>query len=204
MIEDGLAKQAMDPIAATVLGLAAYRAAILLERMSRRSDAQVLTTQVVDRIDPIRAATKDKELTAVVSMLYGLEIELSPIRGFYLGHRIQDILDSAHNDEKPNPRLHLAEGLGILYRPKLFGGGPANAVPILDAAIAGLDPEAPSDSSVCWGRADAMLALARAKIALNERSVAIKLVNDVIAQDPENPMAKWMRADLRSGADGSH
>jgi hypothetical protein len=135
-------------------------------------------------------------------MLYGLEIELSPVRGFYLGRKVQDILDAAQTGGIPNPRLRLAQGLSVLYRPKLFGGGPQNAIASFDAAIAGLDPRLPNESRICWGLTDAMLALARARIALQERPMAIILVDDATARDPQNPMARWMRDELRRGTDG--
>jgi hypothetical protein len=93
--------------------------------------------------------------------------------------------------------------LSLLYRPKLFGGGPQNAIASLDFAIAGLDPGLPDESSICWGRADAMLASARARIALHELPTAMMLVDDVAARDPQNPMAQWMREELRRGADGN-
>ena len=81
IIDDDLAQPALGPIAAAVLGLAAYRAAILLKKNSQGSDAQSLIAQVADGIDPIRAKTRDADVTALMSMLYGLEIALSPVRG---------------------------------------------------------------------------------------------------------------------------
>jgi hypothetical protein len=204
IIDEGLAQPALDPIEAAVLGLAAYRESILLNRNSQGSEAQALIARVTDGIDPIRTRTRDPDVTAILSMLYGLEIELSPIRGFYLGRRIQDILDAAQTGGIPNPRLRLAQGLSVLYRPKLFGGGPQNAISSLDAAIAGLDPTLQQESCICWGLTDAMLALARARIALHERPIAITLVDDAIARDPQNPMAQWMRDELARGSDGGH
>jgi hypothetical protein len=199
IIDDGLAKPTLDSTKAALLGLAAYREATLLARKSRKDDAETLLDHTIAKIEPVRAKGRDKDLTGVVSMLYGLEIGLSPFRGFYLGDRIRDMMEGAEKDGKATPRLHLAEGLSRLYRPKIFGGGPANAVPELNSAIAGFDQGASSNSGVCWGRADAMLGLARAKIALNERPVAIKLINDVIAQEAQNPMAHWMLDELKTG-----
>ena len=204
MIDDALAQSSLDPMAAAVLGLAAYREAMLLERNAQGSAAQSLITEVTDRIDPIRAKTSDEDVTAIMSMLYGLEIAISPVRGFYLGRKVQRIFDAAQTGGRQNPRLRLAQGLSLLYRPKLFGGGPQNAIPDLDAAIAGFDPRLPTESSICWGLADAMLALARARIALREWPLAITLVNAVAARDPQNPMAQWMRDELRRGAAGDH
>jgi hypothetical protein len=204
IIDEGLAQSASDPIAAAALGLAAYRESILLKRNSHGSEAQSLISMVADSIDPIRAKTRDPEVTAILSMLYGLQIELSPVRGFYLGRKVQEILDSAQTVGIPSPRLRLAQGLSVLYRPKLFGGGPQNAIAILDGAIASLDPRLSTESRICWGLTDAMLALARARIALHERPIAISLVDDATALDPENPMAHWMRNELRRGTDGGH
>jgi hypothetical protein len=48
-----------------------------------------------------------------------------------------------------------------------------------------------------------MLASARARIALHELPTAMMLVDDVAARDPQNPMAQWMREELRRGADGN-
>lgn len=192
----GLDKPKLTVEQAQLLGLATYRMATILSHQGKREEISTLLERSTEKITPLWEREKKIEVTPVLSMLYGFQIGISPIRGVRLGKRTQEMLEDAGNMGAVTPRMHLAEALSRFYRPEFLGGGPSKAASEFKLAIDGFQTSG-QRQAICWGREDAMLGLARAKLKMDERPGALVLINDVLAIDSENPVAQWLLADLR-------
>lgn len=196
IVNENLNKAKLSSADAELLGISTYRAATILSRNHKNDEIKVLLERTADKIEPVWLTEKRTDVAAVLSMIYGFQIGMSPLRGVILGKKTQEMLEDAENMGQVSPRLHLAEALSRFYRPEFLGGGPSKASSEFKLAIAGYG-ENSANKGVCWGRSDAVLGLARAKLKLNENAAAIALIDEVITKDVQNPVAHWMLDDLR-------
>lgn len=195
-IAAGLEKPKLTVEQAQLLGLATYRMATILSRQGKKEEISTLLERSTEKITPLWERERKIEVPPILSMLYGFQIGVSPIRGVLLGKRTQEMLEDAESMGAVTPRMHLAEALSRFYRPEFLGGGPSKAASEFKLAIDGFQ-SAGQRQGICWGREDAMLGLARAKLKMDERPGAFALINAVLATDSENPTAQWLLADLR-------
>jgi hypothetical protein len=196
-LELQLGKANLTAADAELLGLSAYRLTTILAQQKRNDETKEWLGRSAKRLALVWDKDKDAEVGAVLSMIYGFQIGMSPLLGVMVGKRTQEMLETAEELGPISPRLHLAEGLSRFYRPGFLGGGADRAASEFDLAIKGFDAS-PLTSGVCWGRSDAALNLARAKMRLNERPAAMALIDEVVAKDPKNPVAQWMLEELRA------
>jgi hypothetical protein len=183
-----------------LLGLAAYRAADLkLLKRDEDAAAAVLKT-AADVLETQLKKGRDAELGALLALIYGQQIRISPLKGMWLGSDADEALEAAIAAEPNNPRPHLAAGLNVLYKPSGFGGGANKAVSQLQRAVALYAAAKPAADGACWGADDAALALARAKLKLGDRVAAIALVESVLARTPDRRPAQRLLAGIRRGA----
>lgn len=195
-VSTALAKPSLNSADAELLGLSTYRLATILSRKGNSDEIKALLENSVNKIEPVWDKEKKPDVAAVLSMLYGFQIGMSPVRGVFLGKKAQEMLEDAENKGPVSPRLHLAEALSRFYRPEFLGGGPAKAASEFSLAIQGYSLVS-HPTGICWGNSDAKIGLARAKLKLNERSAAFALIAEVMAQDDHHPAALWLQEDLR-------
>jgi tetratricopeptide (TPR) repeat protein len=181
-------------------GLAAYRVADLKLLKGDKDGASAALSSAVSVLEARLEKGRDAELGALLGMIYGMQIRISPFRGIWLGSSADHVLEDAMAAEPNNPRPHLAAGVNLLYKPGSFGGGPDKALAQLQRAIDLYSRAAVTTSdSACWGGDDAVLSMARAKLKLGERVAAIALVETVIARSPENRHAQRLMNGIRGG-----
>lgn len=186
-----------------LLGLAAYRDADLKLLKRDEDGASAALKSAASVLEERLAKGRDAELGALLGMIYGMQIRISPLRGMWLGSDADKALEQATAAEPNNPRPHLAAGINLLYKPGTFGGGPAKAVAELQRASELYSAAAAKTNAAegaCWGADDATLALARAKLKLGERVAAIGLVETVMARSPENRAAQRLMNGIRRSA----
>jgi tetratricopeptide (TPR) repeat protein len=182
-------------------GLAAYRVADLKLLKGDKDGASAALSSAASVLEARLEKGRDAELGAVLGMIYGMQIRISPIRGIWLGSSADRVLEDAMAAEPNNPRPHLAAGVNLLYKPGSFGGGPDKALLQLQRAIDLYNKSAAATAvdSACWGGDDALLSSARAKLKLGERVAAIALVETVLARSPENRPAQRLMNGIRGG-----
>jgi len=93
-----------------------------------------------------------------------------------------------------NPRILVAKGVHVLYTPAFYGGGPAAAMPILEAAAKAAAAEpAPTDPwAPRWGRVESLGWLAYAQAEAGLRAEAKASVAQALALDPANGFIQRM------------
>lgn len=133
------------------------------------------------------------EALALLSSVYGLQIGLSPLKGFTLGPKAGKAIARAEALAPANPRVQLFKATGKLFTPALFGGDRAEAVRALDQAIAAL-PAGHSDA-VNWGLEDAYV---WRSIALSETdpAAAKASLEQALAVAPDYGWARYQLARL--------
>jgi hypothetical protein len=183
-----------------LFGLAAYRVADLKLLKGDKDGASAVLSSAASVLKARLEKGRDAELGALLGMIYGLQIRISPIRGMWLGAAADRVLEEAMAAEPNNPRPHLAAGVNLLNKPSSFGGGPKGALAQLQQAIklySGAAAAKTDADGACWGSDDATLTLARAKLKLGERVAAMALVETVLARSPENRPAQRLMNDIR-------
>ncbi|MEA2346092.1 MAG: hypothetical protein QOF63_4261 [Thermoanaerobaculia bacterium] len=183
-----------------LLGLAAYRVADLKLLKGDKDGASAALSSAASVLEARLEKGRDAELGALLGMIYGMQIRISPIRGIWLGSSADRVLGDAMAAEPNNPRPHLAAGVNLLYKPGSFGGGPDKALVQLQRAVDLYSKAAASaPDAACWGGDDAVLAMARVKLKLGERVAAIALVETVLARSPENRAAQRLMNGIGGG-----
>ncbi len=181
-----------------LLGLAAYRLADLKLLKKDKGGAKDALAEAADALEDRLEKGRDAELGALLGLIYGMQIRISPMKGMWIGDDADEVLEQAMAADPNNPRPQLAYGLNLLYKPKRFGGGADKAVTRLQRAV-DLYAKSGADGT-CWGGDDATLALARAKLALGNRVAAIALVEEVLTRTPHHPPARRLMAAMRRNA----
>ena len=92
---------------------------------------------------------------ALLSGVYGLKINFSPMSGILLGPRSGGAIDRAEQLEPENPRVLLSRGIGKFNTPAMFGGSLKDAEACLRRAIDRFAVESPAKPFPAWGRFDA-------------------------------------------------
>lgn len=119
------------------------------ERDDLLDDAETRLKTAV-KLDP-----KFAEGYALLSGVYGLKINFSPMSGILLGPRSGGAIDRAEQLEPENPRVLLSRGIGKFNTPAMFGGSIKDAESCLRRAIDRFAVESPAKPFPAWGRLDA-------------------------------------------------
>jgi tetratricopeptide (TPR) repeat protein len=119
------------------------------ERDDLLDDAETRLKTAV-KLDP-----KFAEGYALLSGVYGLKINFSPMSGILLGPKSGGAIDRAEQLEPENPRVLLSRGIGKFNTPAMFGGSIKDAEACLRRAIDRFAAESPAKPFPGWGRFDA-------------------------------------------------
>ena len=133
---------------------------------------------------------------AMYGTLLGYEIALNPSRGMELGMQTFSYFGQAESKDPQNPRVRLLKGLSLFYWPVEFGGGPDNALLVLDEAVALFEKEKPADPvKPTWGLEEALTFMARAYSQKGEKDKALDCLKKALAANPDFMLA---RQELKS------
>lgn len=109
---------------------------------------------------------------ALLSGIYGLKINFSPMSGILLGPRSGGAIDRAEQLEPDNPRVLLSRGIGKFNTPAMFGGSVKDAEAYLRRAIDRFAVESPAKPFPAWGRFDAHAWLGQVLAKRGDRAAA--------------------------------
>lgn len=171
LVEYGLAGQAKDPKEGEViLGSA-------MKRLEGRTDADSL---------------------GLLGSMCGLRIGFHPEEAMDLVGKAMTCFERAKQQAPGNPRVRLFEAIHQLNTPEAFGGGPAIALPMLEATLAMADGEKPNPDLwvPAWGRAESLAWLALAEARAGRIAEARTHFQRCLQLDPEYGFAKTFVAPL--------
>jgi tetratricopeptide (TPR) repeat protein len=137
-------------------------------------------------LDPSRG-----ELYALQAALLGYEIALNPQKGMELGMQILSSFAQAESKEPDNPRIALLKGQSLMFWPAEYGGGPDNAIVLLDRAVSLFEKEKVSDPvKPSWGKEEAYAFLARAYAQKGDREKAVESLHKALEISPHLRLAQ--------------
>ncbi len=85
----------------------------------------------------------------------------------------------------------MLKGLSLFYSPAQYGGGPDNAIPVLEQAVALFEKEKPVDPlKPTWGLEETLTFLAMAHQQKGEREAAIDCLKKALAANPDYMLAQ--------------
>jgi len=161
--------------------------------VAQRSGAEPKAMEaLLDRAMKALEPRQDAESFALAGACIGLKLGFRPMQGMTLSPQASGLFARALKASPGNPRVLLFQGVHVLHTPAMFGGGPAKALPILEAAVQAAGAEAaPADPWIpAWGRAESLawLALAQHKVGRTEEARAT--CAKALALDPDYGFAK--------------
>ncbi|HEX9903298.1 MAG TPA: tetratricopeptide repeat protein [Acidobacteriota bacterium] len=131
------------------------------------------------------------ELYAMQATVLGYEIVLDQQKGMELGMQIMMSFAQAESKEPDNPRISLLKGESLMFWPVEYGGGPDNAIAMLDRSLAlfekekVIDPVKPS-----WGKEEAYAFLGRAYAQKGARDKAVEYMKKALETSPDFRLAQ--------------
>ena len=117
-------------------------------------------TELIDKADALQP--NNSEISCVKSMIASSHMMVNPMQRYQeYGPEAASYIDAAMQQDPTNPRPEYLKGQGLKYTPEQFGGGCANAKPVLQSSLDKYNKfKTASDIHPTWGRTrlEAMLA----------------------------------------------
>jgi tetratricopeptide (TPR) repeat protein len=158
--------------------------------------------KLLQRAEDVLEASLDAkpmaETYALQASVYGLMIGEKNELGSLLGQQIDGIQSRALSLDPDNPRVWLLKGIGELYTPEAFGGGPEAALRSLEQAAEAFETDAPAPPEPRWGRVDVHVWLGQVHAARGEKEKAREEYQRALALEPRHA---WVRDVLLPGLD---
>lgn len=120
-------------------------------------------TELIDKADALQP--KNSEISCVKSMIASAHMLVNPMQRYMeYGPEIQSYLDDALQQDPTNPRPEYLKGQSLKYTPEQFGGGCANAKPVLESSLDKYNKFTPtSEIHPNWGKQRLETVLAECK-----------------------------------------
>jgi tetratricopeptide (TPR) repeat protein len=136
---------------------------------------------------------------AVKGGIQGMMISLRPNSMMTLGPQSGAHLSRALSLAPGDPRIHLLNGIGILHKPVMFGGGPRPSLEEFRQAQELFAKESVADSTQPdWGGDDAWVWEGRAAMELKDYAGARAAFQHALQVNPDNG---WVRTQLLPAAE---
>jgi hypothetical protein len=109
-------------------------------------------TEWIDKADALQP--NNSEISCIKSMIASAHMMVNPMQRFMeYGQEAQVFIDAAIQQDPANPRPEYLKGQSLKYTPEQFGGGCANAKPVLQSSLDKYNKFNPaSDIHPNWGK----------------------------------------------------
>ena len=152
--------------------------------------------QDAPRIDPEAA-----EAYALLASAYGRQIELSPVKGMFLGPKAGKAIGKALELAPDNPRVVLSAAIGDFNTPGIFGGDKERGMQGFRRAARLFALEKPSDPlEPVWGHSEAFAWLGLAYMDRDDRKRAGAAFEKALEIDPDFGWVKYVLLPELEGA----
>jgi tetratricopeptide (TPR) repeat protein len=135
-------------------GYATYRMINLASASTPASDVAGYIKLARDYLERSIAKRPMAESYVLLSAIYGREIGADPSLGATLGMEIQRVIGAAVAIGPNNPRVSLVQGMGALFTPPEWGGGPGLAEKHFLKSVAQYADDHPVAPEPAWGRGE--------------------------------------------------
>jgi tetratricopeptide (TPR) repeat protein len=173
------------------VGMASWRTLPMVQRKDK-DEARRIGLDGVAHLD--RAIEIDPKFAEAYAMKGGLQGMLIGVGGgspMTLGPQSDQNLARAEVLAPGNPRVALLDGVGILHKPAIFGGGAKKAIARLAEAQAMFAKETVSDPTLPdWGRDDVHTWMGRAYAEQKKWNEAVASYKRALEANPDNGWVK--------------
>lgn len=174
-------------------GFALYREGTLRQGRNGEKAVAAYLEQAEETLKKSAARLKLPETHALLSSVIGMQIGSNPLKGMTLGPRSDQAMDDATQLGPNNPRVWLVNGIGTMFKPKMFGGGADRAEEHFRKAIKLFDADQPTAPAPSWGRDEAWLWLGQVLEAGKRYDEAKQAYQKALEFEPRND---WVRQQL--------
>jgi tetratricopeptide (TPR) repeat protein len=181
-----------DPIIQHYKGFALYRKANLFMGQNKKDETKAALEEANEILEASAKQLPWPETFALRSSIYGqlIGVDPGPITAMRYGPRADDLMEQAMKAGPPNARVYLMRGIGLLYKPRLFGGGADKAERDILKAIELLASDHPPAPQPVWGRLDAWAFLGQAYAEQGNKEKAREAYQKALEIEPESG---WVR-----------
>jgi len=185
--------------------LAAYYAAYAHYRLGELyfADKKRGKKHLNECIDYLKPVVKSDETFgdahALLATCYGISTPFYVLRAATRGMSANNEMQEALASDPDSPRVMLAEGINLYFRPSAFGGDKERAKERLAEALRGFDEYRPArEDGPVWGEAEAWLYLARIARDEGNEAVALESFGHSLSTAPYFKAAQTELADYLS------
>lgn len=109
-------------------------------------------TELIDKADALQP--NNSEISCIKSMIASSHMMVNPMQRYQeYGPESASFIEAAMQQDPTNPRPEYLKGQGIKYTPEQFGGGCANAKPVLQSSLDKYNSfKAASELHPNWGK----------------------------------------------------
>lgn len=157
-IRDGITLQSLQTEAKTYeQALAHYRLATLYYFTQKKEEIGIETLKASSEIleELLRNEPNNPEVLALLSGVYGMQIQMQPMRFMSLGYKSTKLIKKAAKIAPQSPRVQFFLGVNKLNAPSMFGGSEQEALAAFTQAVEFFD--AGKSGSYNWGQLDALI-----------------------------------------------
>jgi tetratricopeptide (TPR) repeat protein len=175
-------------------GFALYRKANLFMGQDKKDDAKAALEEANEILEASSKTLRWAETFALRSSVYGqlIGVDPGPITAMRNGPRSDDMMEEAMKVGPQNPRVVLLRGIGLLYKPRLFGGGADKAERDILKAIELFANDRPPSPQPVWGRLDAWAFLGQAYAEQGKKDQAREAYQKALEIEPESGWVKYV------------
>lgn len=167
------------------LAYANYRLSSLFEDMPKDQKNRYLDTAISHLEKVTEMAPNFAEGWALLGNCYGMKAS-GMFSAMRYGPKSQDAIDKALELAEDNPRVEMINGIGLMYKPALFGGSNQKAIAAFKEAgryYQQWQPE--SELHPDWGFAENYAWLAQAYLKEDQPQEAMEAYNQALKIDPD-------------------
>ncbi len=124
------------------------------------------------------------ESYALLTAIYGRQINADPSLGMTLGMEIQRMSMEARGLGGRNPRVFLVAGQGAMFTPPEYGGGLDQALKLFTQAVELYVTDAPPAPEPSWGKAEAYAWLGQAYDKQGKKAEALAAYKKALEIEP--------------------
>ncbi|MCW8126633.1 hypothetical protein [Microbulbifer halophilus] len=133
---------------------AGYRLAIA-RHLNDEAGAEKALDRAAKRLEAEPPADRNSDATALLAMVYGYRIALSPLSAMRYGPRSHKMVQHALALDGENPLAQLAKGISLFHTPGAFGGDKREALETFARAVS-LYRSGRGGATADWGLAEAL------------------------------------------------
>lgn len=129
----------------------------------------------------------------LLSSLYGMKGMLNYTKITTWAKKFQEAIEKAKEVDPENPLLYYQEGLSLLFRPKVFGGGKDKAKKSFERALELYKKY--KDRDLLWGYLECKAFLGYTLESMNQKDSAQRVYKEILREDQDY---KWVKRQLDS------